>query len=38
MSIRSGWFTRLRCEQLEARETPTVVAGFNESVFATGLM
>jgi glucose/arabinose dehydrogenase len=30
-------FTRLRLEPLEARETPAVIAGFSESVLASGL-
>src|SRR5688500_15104070 len=29
--------TRLRLEQLETRETPAVIAGFTETVFASGL-
>ncbi|MBP3956867.1 PQQ-dependent sugar dehydrogenase [Gemmata sp. G18] len=38
MRVHSRWAARLRCEELEARETPAVVAGFTESVLASGLV
>jgi glucose/arabinose dehydrogenase len=35
--MRATSFTRLRVEQLEARETPATLPGFSETVFASGL-